>query len=154
MRTVILYFSKTGHTLEAANAVAEGIRSAGSEADLVSAKDFDVAALARYDSLIVGSPCYYGVVASGIAGPVAKALRALGPDALGGKRCGGISVQAAVGAKNTVKSIGTVLQEKGCDEYLPGPVATAGTPMSVVKGPSIDARAKEQFCAYGAQFVN
>jgi len=35
VRILFLYYSKTGHTLEAARATAEGIRSAGSEADLV-----------------------------------------------------------------------------------------------------------------------
>ena len=153
MKTLILYYTRSGHTLEAANAVAEGIRAAGSEADVVMARDLDPASLAGYDGLIVGSPCYYGLFASGVAGPITKALQALEPDALSGKRCGGIAVQAATGAKHTVESIGTMVQEKGCAGYLPGPVATAGVPMSVVKGPRMGPRAKERFRAYGTQFA-
>jgi menaquinone-dependent protoporphyrinogen IX oxidase len=38
MKVLILCFTKTGHTLEAANATAEGIRSVGSEADLLTAR--------------------------------------------------------------------------------------------------------------------
>ena len=40
MNAIILYYSKTGHTLDAANAVAEGIRGVGGRVDVVSVYDF------------------------------------------------------------------------------------------------------------------
>jgi menaquinone-dependent protoporphyrinogen IX oxidase len=40
MKVLILYFTKTGHTLEAANSVAEGIKNAGSEVDLANVKAY------------------------------------------------------------------------------------------------------------------
>lgn len=77
MNVLLLYYTKTGHTLEAAGAVAEGIRSTGSTADLVSVQDF-VGQLDGYDALIVGSPCWAGIAGAGVAIPIDRALAALG----------------------------------------------------------------------------
>lgn len=57
MKVLVLYHTKTGHTLEAANATANGIRDAGSEVDVVAVKGFDASRISDYDALIVGSPC-------------------------------------------------------------------------------------------------
>jgi flavodoxin len=153
MKALILYHTKTGHTLEAANATAEGIRTAGSKVDLIVAKDFDAAALTNYDALIVGSPCWFGSVVGGIATPVQKALDGLGSDALQGKRCGALSVGAFMGAKGTVAAIGAILEQKGAAEFRPGPTALAGVPLSVIKGPSVKPRDEDRFRAFGAEFV-
>jgi flavodoxin len=154
MRVLVLYFTKTGHTLEAANATAEGIRSAGSEVDLVNAVDFDATALAGYDALIVASPCWAGSVGRPmLAKPVTRALDSLAADALRGKRCGGISVHSGYGAANTVRHIGEILRGKGCAEYRSGPVASAGVPLSLWKGPSVSPEDEERFAAFGIDFV-
>jgi flavodoxin len=153
MNVLILYHTKTGHTLEAANATAEGIRSAGSEASLILAKRFDGSQLANYDALIVGSPCWFGSVVGGIATPVQKALDGLSADALQGKRCGALSVGAFMGAKGTVAAMGDILEQKGAAEFRPGPTALAGVPLSVIKGPSVKPRDEDRFRAFGAQFV-
>jgi len=154
MKVLILYFTKTGHTLEAANATADGIRAAGSEVDLVTVKDFDAAELADYDALIVGSPCWNGVASgSGVAKPVSQALDTLAPRSLQGKRCGGISVHAFIGGENTVRTIGSILTQKGCGDYRPGPVAKAGVPVSLWKGPAVSPEDEDLFRAFGTEFV-
>ena len=154
MKVLILYSSKTGHTLEAANATAEGIRSAGSEADLVTVSDFQASMVADYEGFIVGSPCRSGSVTSTcVAKPVRRALDSLSPDCLKGKRCGGISVHSITGGETTVTYLGTLLSRKGCEDYRPGPAAKAGAPLSVWKGPSVGAQDEARFKAYGAQFV-
>ena len=153
MKVMIVYHTKTGHTLEAANAVAEGIRSAGSEVDLVAAKEFAAGQVASYDALLVGSPCWFGSVVGGIATPVSKALESLDAGALQGKKCAAISVGSFGGAKGTVAAMGAILQQKGCAEFVPGPTAFAGVPLSVVKGPSVRAKDEDRFRAFGAQFV-
>jgi flavodoxin len=154
MKVLILYFTKTGHTLETARAVADGIRSAGSEADLVSAEDFSAAKLAGRDALLVGSPCWWGSVAGGVATPIQKALATLTPDALLGKRCAAISVGAFAGADKTVTNIGSTLAGEGCTEFRPGPTARAGVPLSLAKGPSVTARDEERFKTFGVQLVS
>ena len=154
MKVLILYFSKTGHTLEAATATAGGIRSAGSQVELVTVDEFRASMIADYESLIIGSPCWAGSVTStGVAKPVRRVLDSLPADCLTGKRCGGISVNSTTGGKTTVTHLGTLLTRKGCDDYRPGPVAKAGAPMSLWKGPSVGAEDSERFKAYGAEFV-
>jgi multimeric flavodoxin WrbA len=154
MKILILYYSKTGHTLEAVNATAEGIRAAGSNADIVEVNDFEVAAVAGYEGIILASPCWSGSVSPwGVALPVLRALRGLQPGSLRGKRCGGISVHSKTGGKTTVRHLGKLLFQKGCEDYRPGPAAKAGAPFSLWKGPSVGARDEERFKNYGAEFV-
>ena len=153
MKVLILYFTKTGHTLEAASAIAEGIYSAGSQADLVGIEDFSAADLANYDALIVGSPCWGGSLGAGVSKPIVKALDTLKPGALQGKKCSGISVHAAKGADNTIKILGEILRQKGCQDYTPGPIARAGVPFSLWKGPAVSPDDRERFRAFGVDFV-
>ena len=153
MKVLILYFTKTGHTLEAVSAVAEGICSAGSVVDIVATADFDAADLEGYDGLIVGSPCWNGAFGSGIAKPVVQVLDKLPPNARKGKRGGGISVYGGVGGENTVKAIGNVLVQLGCEHYESGLAVRAGTPLSLWKGPSVSVGDEERLRAYGTQFV-
>ena len=78
MKVLVLYFSKTGHTLEAVDAVAGGIREAGSEVDVVAAGKFEASMVAGYDGFIVGSPCWSGsVTTKGVAKPIRRSLRSL-----------------------------------------------------------------------------
>jgi hypothetical protein len=154
MKVLVLYFTKTGHTLEAANATAEGICAAGSEADLITAQAFDPAQLAGYDALIVASPCWAG--SAGILilpKPLEHALTALPADALQDVRCGGISVHSGVGGENTVQHVGEILAQKGNTDYRPGPAARAGVPFSLWKGPSVKPEDEARFKAYGTAFV-
>jgi multimeric flavodoxin WrbA len=154
VKVLILYFTKTGHTLEAANATAEGIRSAGSVADLITAQDFDAAQLTGYDALIVASPCWAGAVGRPmLARPIDRALTVLATDGLRDKRCGGISVHSGMGGENTVKHIGERLTEKGCTDYRPGPAAQAGAPLSLWKGPPVSPQDEARFESYGTAFV-
>jgi hypothetical protein len=154
MKVLILYFTKTGHTLEAAKATAEGIRSAGSEADLIAAQAFDAAQLAGHEALIVASPCWAGAAGQFLLPkPLDRALTALPTDALRDVRCGGISVHSGVGGENTVQSLGEVLAQKGNTDYRPGPPGRAGVPFSVWKGSSVKPEDEARFKAYGTAFV-
>ena len=154
MKTLIVYFSKTGHTLEAVSATAEGIRSVGSEADIVALDDFQASMIADCDGVIIGSPCWAGSVTSnGVAKPLRRVLDSLPADCLTGKRCGGISVNATTGGETTVKHLGELAAEKGCDDYRPGPVAKAGVALSLWKGRSVSPEDQERFKTYGAEFV-
>ena len=154
MKVLVLYFTKTGHTLEAANATAEGIRSASSEADLIAAQEFDPAQLAGYEALIVACPCWAGVADQFLLPkPLDRALTAMDTDALREKRCGGISVHSGVGGENTIRHVGEVLAQKGNTDYRPGPAARAGVPFSLWKGPSVSPRDQARFKDYGTTFV-
>lgn len=156
MKVLLLYYTKTGHTLEATNFTADGIKSAGSEVDMVNVKDFTPDILEKYDALIVASPCWTGALRKnrGIAFPLEKALEKLAPDSLKGKLTGGICVHSAAGGENTIRNIGIILGQKGIREYKPGPVGTAGVAFSLWKGPSLKPEDLERFKAFGSEFVS
>jgi flavorubredoxin len=155
MKVILLYYTKTGHTLEAINAVAEGIKSAGSNAEIVNVKSFKSDMLSNCDAFIVGSPCWAGSMSNkaGIANPIKEALVSLDKGVLKGIRCGGVAVNAGKGGEVTIKNVGLILATKGCEEYVPGPVARAGSPISLWKGRSVSEKDLGTYRTYGAGFV-
>ena len=103
----------------------------------------------------MGSPCWAGsLTAGGVAKVVRLAIQSLPPDCLKGKRCGGVSVHAKIGGDTTVKTLGRLLSEKGCEDYRPGPAVKAGVPFSGRIGPSVGPQDEELFRAFGSEFVN
>jgi flavodoxin len=152
MNALLLYYSKTGHTLEAANAIVQGIQSAGGSVTLVSAKDFTPQTINQYDVLIVGSPCWGGSIASGISTPISDAMNKINNEVTG-KICAGFSVNAGYGGESTVKSIGERLKAKGCNDYTAGPVAKAGVPFSVWVGPAVKPEDLARYRAFGEDLV-
>ncbi len=55
-KVAVVYWSGTGNTEMMANAVAEGVRAAGAEAELIQAGDFSSAKIADYDAFAFGCP--------------------------------------------------------------------------------------------------
>ncbi|MFC1505428.1 flavodoxin domain-containing protein [Thermodesulfobacteriota bacterium] len=66
-KALIVYASRTGETEKIGNLVAEGIRFAGHEAQVVSVKEIQKeAALQGYDALVFGSATYHGEMMQGM----------------------------------------------------------------------------------------
>ena len=64
-KMLIGYYSRTGHTEQMAQAVAEGARELeGVEVDLKPVAQIEAAQLLDYDDIILGSPTYYGTMAA------------------------------------------------------------------------------------------
>jgi flavodoxin len=152
MNALLLYHTKTGHTLEAANAIIQGIQSAGGSVTLMLAKDFTPQTINQYDVLIVGSPCWGGSVAHGISTPIADAIKKITGE-VKGKLCAGFSVNSAFGGESTVKSIGERLKAKGCADYVAGPVAKAGATLSLWIGPAVKPEDLAHYRAFGEDLV-
>ena len=55
-KTAVIYWSGTGNTEAMANAVLEGMKSAGAEALLLTAAEVDPAAVGSYDAVAFGCP--------------------------------------------------------------------------------------------------
>ena len=55
-KIAVVYWSGTGNTEAMANAVLEGIRSAGAVGEIYSAAEFDSSMLSSYDALAFGCP--------------------------------------------------------------------------------------------------
>lgn len=60
MKVAVLYHSETGNTREMAELVAEGARSAGAEAQVMSIDEVDWAFIRESSALLFGSPTYEG----------------------------------------------------------------------------------------------
>ncbi len=55
-KIAVVYWSGTGNTEAMANAVADGAKGAGAEAELITAADFDSSKVAAYDAVALGCP--------------------------------------------------------------------------------------------------
>jgi flavodoxin len=155
MKTLILYHTKTGHTLEAINPTIEGLKSGGSEVNLVQAKDFKNSMLSENDAIIVGTPCWSGSIGiSGVATPIVKVLKKLPDNSLKDKTCGGIAVHAKYGGEATLNHLRRLLSSKGCENLITAPVVKAGVLMSLYKGPSVKKSDEEKLKEFGEKFIN
>lgn len=59
-KVLVCYYSRTGNTEKMAEKIAEVIKKEGLEVDLKKIENTSVDELLNYDSLIMGSPTYYG----------------------------------------------------------------------------------------------
>jgi len=64
MHILVVYYSKTGNTEKMALATAEGVKEAGVDAVVKKADETTNEDLLEADGIIVGSPTYYGQMAS------------------------------------------------------------------------------------------
>lgn len=156
MNVLIVYFSKTGHTGEAAHAIATGVKEAGSEVKIVKNDEFSASLLANYDAVLFGTPCRFGGVSSklGVAPIIKKMLLALPENSLAGKKCGGFSIHFGGGAKHAVTNMGKIISTKGCTDYVAGPIAAAGAPLSLWTGKAVTPEDEVRFSAFGKEFVS
>lgn len=64
VKVVVVYHSRTGNTAKMAEAVAEGARSAGVDADIKDVESTRMEDLQSADGIILGSPTYFGTLSS------------------------------------------------------------------------------------------
>ena len=63
---LVIYYSRTGNTRNMAEVIGEGIKKEGINISVKSVSDVKVDELLRADAIIIGSPTYYGSMASEI----------------------------------------------------------------------------------------
>lgn len=128
-KIIVIYHSRGGTTKRMAELVAEGARSRGVETDVREAGSLQVDELLDYAGVIIGSPVYYGTMASEIKKLVDESVKLHGK--LDGKVGAAFSSSAnlAGGNESTILDILNVLLVHGMiihgdpkgDHY--GPVA-------------------------------
>ena len=69
-KILIIYYSRTGNTKKMAQEVAKGAKREKISVELKGVEDVKVDDLLNYDGIIIGSPTYYGTMAS----PIKKLL--------------------------------------------------------------------------------
>ena len=56
MKTAVVYFSSTGNTEDMANAVLEGMKDKGAEAELITSAEFSADRIGEFDAIAFGCP--------------------------------------------------------------------------------------------------
>lgn len=144
MKALIVYHSKTGHTKDAAEAIAGGLEEKGADVTIKSAASTSAVEVKDYDILLAGSPTYGNTMYKSPAKPVSKFLDSLKASDLKGKYAGAFSVNAAMGADKIVASTEKMLAGHGATVVAGGPAVKAGAPLSLWKGPdAFDADVKK-----------
>lgn len=75
MKVLIVYDSRTGNTEKMAHAVAEGVKAEGVEAVVKKVDEASVDSLPEVDSLILGSPVYYGLPSGKLKGLIDASIK-------------------------------------------------------------------------------
>jgi len=136
MKALIVYFSKTGHTKQAALDIARGLESGGVECDVEGADNAKAAAdVSEYQILAVGSPTYGNRRYRLPARQVNDFLDSLSPGSLEGKTCGAFTVNAFLGGEKLAEAMELALDKLGGIVVGNSPVVKAGAPLSLWKGP-------------------
>ncbi len=116
---LVTYFSKTGNTQKMAEAVGEGVKQANANVDILSVDEIDDPGnLINYDGIIIGSPTYFGILATPIKKFIDDSIKVHGK--LDGK-IGGAFASSGIqggGAESTVLSINQALLVHGM--VIPG----------------------------------
>jgi NAD(P)H dehydrogenase (quinone) len=63
-KAIVIYYSRSGNTKKMAEGVAKGIKGEGVEAVLKDVKEVQAKELLEFDAIVMGSPVYYGTMAS------------------------------------------------------------------------------------------
>ena len=148
MKALIIYYTKTGHTEQAAKDIARGLESAGVGTVVMPAENLRNVSVKDHDVVAVGTPTYGHRRYQQPAKWVKVFLDSLSPNGLEGKVCGAFAVYAGVGGSKLVKSLEKTLQGLGATVVEGGPAVQAGAPLSLWKGPdasSEDVRMCEEF---------
>jgi NAD(P)H dehydrogenase (quinone) len=65
-KTLVIYYSRSGHTKKMAESICAGIKKEGVDVVLKDVNEVAPADLLKYDGIIIGSPTYYGTMAAEI----------------------------------------------------------------------------------------
>ncbi|MDD5224791.1 MAG: flavodoxin domain-containing protein [bacterium] len=157
MKTIIVYYSKTGHTQDAAGDIAAGMKKNQITPDIRNCREIKFRDLSDYDLILVGSPCHAGSTApllSGIARPLERFLKSIPPGLLRDKKAAAFSVHAGLGAKNTVASLEKLLKRTGAVLVSsPGPAVRAGAPLSLWRGPDYSPGDRDKLQRFGSEIT-
>lgn len=87
-KILVAYYSHGGNTRKMAQQIGAAASEAGCQADVLKVTDISVDRLAEYDGLILGSPCYFGVMAAEMKKFIDESIKLFGKGELTGKAGG------------------------------------------------------------------
>jgi NAD(P)H dehydrogenase (quinone) len=101
---IVIYYSRSGHTKEMAEIIAESMNEAGLSTDCQSVDKVKADDLLKYDAIVIGSPTYYGHMAGSIKQLFDDSVRFHGQ--LDGKVGAAFSSAANIGGGNETTIMG------------------------------------------------
>jgi len=142
---LIAYYSRTGHTKAMAEVIARAAQEEGAKVDLKPVDEVNIDSLINYDAIVLGSPDYYGTMASEVKKLIDESIKLHGQ--LDGKIGGAFSSAANIGGGNetTILSILQGLLVHGM--IVPGVVKGDHYGPVAINAP--DERADRQSLNYG-----
>ncbi|MDI6874548.1 flavodoxin family protein [Candidatus Solincola sp.] len=132
-KALIIYHTKTGHTGEAAEAVARGLEAGKVTVTVKPVSEARPDELEEYSILAVGSPTR----GARPARVVKKFIKGLDRKALKGKKATVFSAYAGFRGKATLRRLRRLLRRRGAKVVLRGVAVKAGAPLSLWKGPQV-----------------
>jgi NAD(P)H dehydrogenase (quinone) len=87
-KVLLVYFSHGGNTRKMAEALKKAVEAGGVEVDLKKVAETDPASMRDYDGVLMGSPCYFGVMAAEMKSFIDKSIVLFGKGELVGKPAG------------------------------------------------------------------
>ncbi len=149
MKALVIYYSKTGHTFQAANDIGKGLAESGVDVTVRPAVEVGASDIAGFDVLLVGSPTYGSTMYRAPAKVVDRVLDSLKPSGLSGKYAGAFSAMAAFGGEKVVEAMEGKLSALGATVVVGGPAVKAGAPLSLWVGPNAGAADVEACVEFG-----
>ncbi len=139
MKTLIVFHSQSGHTLEAAYYLEQGLLGAGFEVIRSRPAEFKRKFLEESRVVLVGTPCHAGSVpgCNGISKPIRDFLGQLPENALKGRIALPFCVYSRYGGRKTLTAMSGLLGGLGADVVMPGIAVRAGSCLSLWSGPNI-----------------
>jgi flavodoxin len=144
-RALIIYYTRTGHTREAAEHIAKGLQIHNVNVTLCEVQKVDPTLIKGYDIVLVGSPTH----ALRPARAIRKFLSELPAHMLRGTICGSFAVMARFGGDKVVAWINSELQRLGGKVVEGSPIVKAGSALSLWVGPHASLEAVANCVNYG-----
>ena len=130
-KALVVYHTKTGHTAEAAEAVAKGLESAGVVVEVKHVSEASPGDLADISIIAVGSPTR----GARPARAVKKFIMGLDKKALKGTSATVFTAYAGFRGRATLRRMRRLLRRRKARVVLRGVAVKAGAPLSLWKGP-------------------
>jgi len=115
-RTIIVYYTRFGNTRQAAEAIREGIKEGGLDAECREIKDVKPEDLAQYDVILVGTPTHYG----GMAEEIGKFFDASKEVEFKGKRTAAFDTRYEGEETGGLNELEKYMKKLGMEIILPG----------------------------------
>jgi NAD(P)H dehydrogenase (quinone) len=103
---IVVYYSRSGNTKEMAEIIAKAMNDTGLKTECKSVEKVRADDLLRYDAIVIGSPTYYGHMASPIKALIDDLVGRHGQ--LDGKIGGAFSSAANIGGGNETTIMGII----------------------------------------------